>query len=146
MAKYGSSSVVVYLLDAPSTGASRNISNFLLTMGSLKLTSITEPSTAYGDSWEELLAAGMRKGEPVDLGGFCETDSTAGSFTMFYNNLPTSPAALPQGLVVAASTEKFFHADVYVTDFEVIAQVGKITQFKSRLAPTGACTWTTSTS
>lgn len=145
MAKYGSGSVTIYLEDAPA-GTSRNISNFILEAGGLKITSATEPSTAYGDTWEEILPAGLRKGEPIDLTGHMDTDSTAGSFKMFADNVADSPSDDTQALVVAASSEKFWHSEVYVTSFEIVSQVGKIVQFKSQLVPTGACTWTTSTS
>ncbi len=144
MAKYGSGSVAIYLTD--TGGTSRNISSFVLEQGGLKITSATEPSTPFGVSWEEALPAGMRKGEPIDLTGYLETDSTAGSFVMFYNALPDSPSDTTQALVVAASSERFFHAGVFATSFEVISQTGKVTRFKSQLQPSGACTWTTSTS
>jgi hypothetical protein len=57
MAKYGSGTVSIYLGGSPG-GSPVAIKDYVLEMGGLKITSVTEPTTAFGDSWEEHLPVG----------------------------------------------------------------------------------------
>ena len=99
-----------------------------------------EPSTAFGDAWEESLPSGLMKMEPLDLEGFWDTTATTGPHAVFQ-----APDDGPQDdgreLIVVFGDSKTMTVDVRLVSYEVMGIVGKITRFKASLLPTGTATW-----
>lgn len=140
MAKYGSASVTVTLDD--SAGTPRIVTGFVLTMGALKITNKTQPSTPFGVGWEEALATGMRKGEKVSLGGLLDDTALTGTFATM---IPTAADAVPgftRTLVVVIGGAKTFTAECILESGSAIPKVGALTEYAAELTPTGACAWT----
>ena len=137
--KYGSASVTISLEDAPG-GTARAITNFVMEMGGVKITSNTEPSTAFGDSWEEHIPVGMKKGDPITLKGQWDTTATTGPHVVLI-----APDDDPQDdgreLVLVFGDSKTMTMDVRLTSYNVLAQVGAVTVFEAELLPTGAMVW-----
>jgi len=144
MAKYGSGTVTIYLEGAPG-GTSYAIQDYILEMGGAKITSITEPTTAFGDSWEEHLPVGMSKAEPISLTGFFDDTATSGPHAIF-KDVDDGTTDDTRALVVGFGNTRYFHCDTRLTSYEVVGSVGKLTRFNAELLPTGTVTWTTSTS
>jgi hypothetical protein len=137
--KYGSQSITVTLEDAPG-GTARTITNFILTMGGIKITALTQPSHAFGDSWEEHTPTGMKKGDPITLTGFWDTTADTGPHVVFL-----SPDDGPQDdgreLVVGYGDSKIMTMDVRLISYAVLGKNGALTEFEAVLQPTGALTW-----
>ena len=137
--KYGSASVSVTLEDGPG-GTARDITNHILSMGGIKITSAMQRSDALGDSWEEHTPTGKRKLEPLTLEGFWDTTATTGPHVVLQ-----APDDGPQDdgreLVVIFGDSKTMTVDVRLVDYEVLATNSELTKFRSQLLPTGAATW-----
>ena len=137
--KYGSASVTISLEDGPG-GTARDITGFILTMGGIKITSNTQPSHAFGDSWEEHTPTGMRKGDPITLTGFWDTTATTGPHVVFI-----APDDGPQDdgreLIVVFGDSTTLTCDVRLVSYSVIGQNGQLSEFEAVLQPTGAMTW-----
>ncbi len=144
MSKFGSSAIKLFIEATPG-GTSYEVTDYILTMGSMKITSATEPSTAFGDSWEETIPAGLKRLEPFELEGHFEQTATSGAHAIFYD-VDDGPSDDGRGFVCQFSSNVNLHTDVRADSYELIGAVGKVTRFKSHLIPTGTVTWTTSTS
>lgn len=142
MAKYGSPSVTIALDDAPS-GTPVNIHGFVLEIGSVKITANTEPSTAFGDSWEENLPTAVRKVEELTLSGFLDDQASGPHATM------KDPDSAPNGgtrtLTIdfggGAGTNTQFDVEVHLTAYELQGTVNSLSRFTATLLPSGAGTW-----
>jgi len=137
--KYGSQSITVTLEDAPG-GTARTITQFILTMGGIKITALTQPSHAFGDSWEEHTPTGMKQGDPITLTGYWDTTLTTGPHVVFL-----SPDDGPQDdgreLVVVFGDSKTMTMDTRLISYAVLGKNGALTEFEAVLQPTGAMTW-----
>lgn len=137
--KYGSPSVTVSLEDGPG-GTARAITNFVMELGGVKITANTEPSTAFGDAWEEHVPTGVKKGDPIPIKGQWDTTATTGPHAVLI-----APDDDPQDdgreLVVVFGDSKTMTCDVRLTDYNVLGKVGSVTMFEATLLPTGAMVW-----
>src|SRR6185295_20111513 len=89
--KHSSSEITIAYDDGPG-GTPRTITSFILTMGSVKLTSNMEVSTAYGDTVTKMLPTGLQTIDPIDLEGFWDDTATTGPHVVFI-----APDTNPQG-------------------------------------------------
>ena len=136
--KHGSAEVTIALDD--SGGTPRTITNYVLTMGALKITAGLQPSTAYGDSWEEILMTGVKKGEPIQLGGLFDDTATTGPHVVM--GVPdSSPQASTRTLAIVVGNSKTFTAEGYITSYAVVAKEGALTEFDAVFHPTGSVAW-----
>jgi len=135
--KHGSAEVTITLDD--SGGSARTLTSYILTMGALKVTSHTQPSTAYGDSWDKVLLTGVQRGEPIQFSGFFDDTATTGPHVVFQPD--SSPQASTRTLTVVVGNSKSFSCEGYVTDYAVIGKVGALTEFQATYMPTGTVTW-----
>jgi len=136
--KHGSAEVTITLDDAG--GTPRTITNYVLTMGALKITSNSQPSTAYGDSWEEVLLTGVQKGDPIEFGGFFDDTPTTGPHVVLQPD--SSPQAATRTLAVVVGNSKTFTAEGFITEYAVLGKSGMLTEFQSKYVPSGQCAWT----
>lgn len=138
MANAPSSAVTVTLDD--SAGTPRVITGFVLTMGALKITNKTQPSTGLGDTWERKLANGIRAGEKVGLTGYVDNTADTGTWAVM---LVTDADAVPgftRSLSVLIMSGHTFTAETILEDAAIEAKVG-LCEYKSTLGPTGVCAW-----
>lgn len=139
MAKAPSSGVTCAIDD--SGGVSRVVTSFVMTMGALKITNKTQPSTAFGDSWEAKLATGMRAGNPFSLKGLVDTTADTGTFATM---IPGDGDAVPGftrtfSIVVGGKT---FAGECIIAEGAIEPKTGNNAEFTGNFEPTGACTWT----
>src|SRR5438094_9969740 len=115
--KHGSAEVTIALDDAG--GTPRTITNYILDMDALKITSGMQPSTAYGDAWEEILMTGVKAGQPIKLKGFFDDTATSGPHVVM--GVPdSSPQASTRTLTVVVGNSQTFTAEGYITAYAVV--------------------------
>jgi hypothetical protein len=140
MAKYGSPQLTVTLDD--SGGTPRVITGFVLTIGALKITNKTQPSTAFGKSWEEQLATGLRSGAPVGLTGLFDDTALTGTLaTMTVTDADAVPG-FTRTLAVGLGGGHVYTAEVVLADSSVVPKANNLTEFAGTLNPTGTITIT----
>lgn len=137
--KHGSSEITVTYDDGPN-GTGRAITNYVLTMGGVKITSNMQPSHALGDSWEESLPSGMKKMDPVTLTGYWDDTATTGPHVVFLEP-DDGPQDLTRSLVIVFGNSKTLSVETYLVSYEVLGKNGALTEFSAVIQPTGAATW-----
>lgn len=138
--KYGSQSITVTYDDGPG-GTGRAVTNFILEMGGVKITSITEPTHAFGDSWEEHTPVGLKRTEPITLSGFWDTTATTGPHAVFIDP-DDGPQDATRTLVVVFGDSKTFTTETRLTSYTVLGQNGNLTRFEAEIQPTASGDWT----
>lgn len=133
---YGSPSVTVTLDDAQG-GSGQAITNFVLELSGIKITQNFEPSTAFGDSWEESLPTAVGRLEDVTITGHWNTTALHG----YLNDPDNDPNSGSRTLVVVFGDSKTMTVEGWLMDYEVLAQVGQLTRFTVTFHPTGTPTW-----
>jgi hypothetical protein len=136
--KHGSAEITITYDDAG--GTPRTVTNFILTMGALKITSNTQASTAYGDSWEEMLPTGVSKADKIALHGYFDDTATTGPHVVF-GAPDTSPQAATRTLAVVVGNAKTFTTESYLVSYSVAGKNGNLTEFDAEIQPTGAAVW-----
>jgi hypothetical protein len=137
--KYGSASVTVTYDDGPG-GTGRAVTDHILSMGGVKITSAMEESTAFGDSWREFTPSGMATLEPITLEGFWDTTATTGPHVVFLTP-DDGPQDSTRTLVAVFGDSKTMTVETRLMSYEVVAQVGQLTRFRAELQPTAAAVW-----
>lgn len=137
--KHGSSEITIQFDDGPG-GTLRTITNFILTMGAIRLTSNMQASHAFGDSWEESLPTGMSKVDDITLTGFHDDTATTGPHVVFIAP-DTSPQASTRTLTIGVGNSKSFTVECYLMSYAVLGKNGNLTEFEAVIRPTGAGTW-----
>lgn len=137
--KYGSASITVSLDDAPG-GALTAITNHILTISGVKVTSAMQLSHAFGDSAEETTPSGMTKVEPITLTGFWDTTASTGPHVVL-GTPDDGPQDATRSFRVVFGDAKQFDVECRLVSYEVLAKNGAISEFSAVLQPTGAHTW-----
>lgn len=136
MAKFSSSGFTITLDD--SGGVARIVTQFVLTMGALKISNNTQKSTAFGDTWEKLLVTGIRQGAPIALTGILDDTANTGTFATM---IPTAADAVPgfvRNLVIAMGGGHTYTATVILTEGAVVPKTGNLADYSASLQPTGS--------
>jgi hypothetical protein len=128
--KHGSAEITITYDDAG--GTPRTMTAFILTMGSIKITSQMDPSTPYGANVLSKLPTGVSELADMDLEGFLDDTATTGPHTVF-GAPDTSPQATTRTLAVVVGNAKTWTSEGYLMEYEVLAQAGKLTRFKAKL-------------
>ena len=137
--KYGSASITITYDSSPG-GSGQVITNYVLTMGAIKIESNMTPSTAFGDSWEETLPVGMMKMAPITLTGFWDTTATTGPHVVFL--VPDDgPQDATRTLIIVVGDSKTMTVETYLQSYSVVGKVGALTEFEALIQPTGAAVW-----
>lgn len=141
LGKHSSSEVTFTLTDAQG-GTNRILTGFLLTMGPVKISSILQKSTAYGDAWEKLLPTGIQKLDPITITGFWDDSATPSPHTVLLSPdiLPNSAA---RALIITFSTGtvRTFTTTCWLESYAVIGKTGNLTEFAAVLILTSTGTW-----
>lgn len=136
MAKYGSNSLVIQI-DSTEGGSLVDISQYILTIGGVEVEAILQESHSFGDSWFEMLATGLRKMNPVVLGGFYDDTATTGPDAIF-KNVQDSPADGTRTLVITWGGSKTTTVEVWIQKYARRAVRNELTAFEVTLQPTGS--------
>lgn len=136
--KHSSSEITIALDDAG--GTPRTITNYILTMGALKITSNMQASHAFGDSWEESLPTGMQKVDDIQLTGFFDDTATSGPHVVM-NTPDSNPQGSSRTLAVVIGNSKTFTVECWVMSYAVLGKNGNLTEFDTVLHATGQATW-----
>jgi hypothetical protein len=111
-------------------------------MGGVKIVVENESSETFGDAWREFLATGMRSVPDITLGGHWDTTATTGPHVVFNPGAnDADPNAGTRTLVIVFGDSKTFTVETLVSEFEVAAEKGQLTQFRAVVRPTGAGVW-----
>lgn len=137
--KYGSSSITITYDDGPG-GTGQAVTNYVLTMGGVKITSNMEPSTAFGDAWEEHTPVGLKRLEVITLEGHWDTTATSGPHVVFLAP-DDDPADATRTLVIVFGDSKTMTVETRLVSYEVLGRVGALTRFRAEIQPTGTATW-----
>jgi hypothetical protein len=138
MSKYGSPQVTITLDD--SGGTPRLITQFVLTMGALKITNNTQVSTAYGDAWEKMLVTGLRKGTPIALGGIYDDTATVGTAATLVVTDADAVPGFTRTLSIVIGGGHTYLAEVILSDSSLVPKTGNLSDFAATLTPTGVIT------
>lgn len=137
MAKYGSSSVTINVDD--SGGVARDLTQYIRNEVLAEIESILTESHAFGDSWVEFLAVGLRKMGIITLEGFYDDTATSGPHVVL-SDLPTGPASITKTITIVWGGGKSVAIEAYIGKYARKAVPGALTMFTAQLQPTGAAT------
>lgn len=143
MSKYGSSSITISIDDAPG-GVLRDVTQHILTVSGIKIENILQPSHAFGDAWEEMLATGLARVPPLTFTGFFDDAATTGPHVVFrVNSADRSPSAATRTLTmaVAAGAGNSFSVEGHMASYEVLGKNGNLTEFAAVFQPSGSGAW-----
>lgn len=138
--KYGSQSITVSYDDGPG-GSLQAVTNHVLTMSGVKITSAQQLSHAFGDSAEETTPSGMTKIDPITMTGFWDTTPSTGPHAVF-GTPDDSPQDATRTLVLVFGDGKTFTVETRLVSYEVIGKNGALTEFAAVIQATGQHAWT----
>ena len=127
MAKYGSD-------DLEITFGGTSLKNYIDTINGFNIEAMLQEGHAFGDTWVEQLATGIKRADPLTVEGFYDDTVTTGPDAIL-NTLGTTIAII---ITYGASKTSTFSA--IVTSYNRTPVRGEITRFSATLTPTGAVT------
>lgn len=140
MAKYGSNSIVVEYDN--SGGTLQDITQHVLELSSVDIEIVLEESHAFGDSWVESLAVGLRKLADITLKGMYDDAASPAPDALFQGAIPTGPASATRTLKITFGGTKTVSVETHVMKYSRQPKRGEITKYEVVLRPTGAVTET----
>lgn len=138
MPKYGANSIVIKI-DSTEGGTLADISQYITSINGVEVEAILKESHSFGKAWFEHLATGMRKMNPVVLGGFYDDTATTGPNAIFVN-VQDSPADVSRTLEITWGGTKTTTVEVWIQKYSRQATRNELTQFEAILIPTAAVT------
>lgn len=94
----------------------------------------TEEATAFGDAWEQHISTGIKRAEPITVGGFYDDTATTGPDAKF-NVLGTTLT-----IVITWGGTKTSTFDAIAQRYQRIGSQGGMTRYVATLLPTGTIT------
>src|SRR5688572_31875270 len=98
-----------------------------------------EESHAFGDSWFESLATGMKQMADVVLGGFYDDTATTGPDALFVTTA-SGPSTSGTTLIITYGSTKTTSVSTFIVKYRRTLALGKLHGFEVTLRPTGAVT------
>lgn len=134
MAQYGSNSITISFDD--SGGSLRDMSNYIREFNGVTLEAILAESQAFGDSWFEAVATGMKKVEDITIGGYYDDTASTGPNVVFnaVGNTTT------RTLTVAWGGGKSTSVETVIQKYGRIPVLNDLTKFSVTVRPTGLVT------
>ena len=138
MAKYGSNSLIVAVDN--SSGTPVTMTNYITSIGNVTVEALLQETTAFGDSFVEQLSTGMRRAEPIVLGGLY--DDTSGGPDSVFNDVASGPAdtASTRTITITWGGSKTTACEAIITNYTRTATRGELTAYEVTLTPTGTVT------
>lgn len=100
----------------------------------LSIEAMTELATAFGDTWESHLFAGVKRAEPITVGGYYDDTAATGPDAKF-NVLGTTLT-----IVITWGGAKTSSFSAIAKKYDRIAKVGSMTRYIATILPTGTIT------
>lgn len=139
MAKFGSPSVTVNIDD--SGGTARDVTQYIREMNGIEIEAVTDPTHAFGDSWEEHTGTGLSKISDLQLKGWYDDTATSGPHVVF-RTLDTSPSAATRTVAIAfGGTNGTATYEARCMKYKVTGKVGNLTEFEATMRATGSLAW-----
>lgn len=140
--KHGSSEITISIDDAPG-GSLQAMTQHILTIGGAKIENVTQPSHAFGDSWEEMLATGFARVPQITVTGYFDDTATTGPHTVFQvKTADRSPQASTRTVALGFGNSTSFGGEAIMASYEVLGKNGALTEFAAVIQPVGAWAWT----
>ena len=136
MAKYGSSSVTVTLDD--SGGTARDLSQYIISLGGIKINAGMVESTGMGDSWKEHLSTGMRATDDITIEAWY--DDAASTTDAVLGDVANGPADQQKTLVVTYGASKTTTTEGWIVDYERVLERESLHIVRATFRPSGAAT------
>lgn len=137
MAKYGSNSIVVEI-DVTEGGALTDISQYVTDLDGVEVEAILMESHSFGDAWFEHLATGLRRMNPVTVGGFF--DDVASGPNAIFIGVQDSPADASRTFKVTWGGTKTTTVEVWIQKYTRRPVRNELTRYEAVLQPTGSVT------
>lgn len=142
--KHGSAEWTISCDDAQG-GTLRAITPYVTSIGGVKITALTQVTTAFGDTWVRNSPTGLKKVEPLQIGGFFDDTATVGPHVVFLTpdtTLYDGTTATSRTLtLVVANTPKTFTVEVILTAYNVLGKNGNLTEYQADLLPVTSGAW-----
>lgn len=136
MAKYGPSSVAITLDD--SGGTARNLSQYIISIGGIKINAGMVDSTGFGDSWAESLSTGLRSMDDITIEAWY--DDTSNTTDAVLGDVANGPADQQKTLVVTYGASKTTTVEGWITDYERVLDKDSLHIVRATFRPSGAAT------
>jgi len=136
VAKYGPSSVSLVLDD--SGGTARDLSQYLISLGGVKVTAGMVDSTGFGDSWAESLSTGMRSMDDLTIEAWY--DDTANTTDAVLGDVANGPADQQKTLVLTYGGSKTTTVEGWIVDYERVLDKDSLHIVRANFRPSGAAT------
>ena len=136
MSKYGSDDVTIQVDD--SGGSLVDLSNYIDTINDLAISADTQETHAFGDSWLEHLATGLKRMDDVTLEGFYDDTASTGPHVVL--NGDGAALGATRTLKVTIGGGKYVQCETIITKYTRKPNRGELTRFTAVLRPTGAVT------
>jgi hypothetical protein len=141
MAKYGSASLVITFDDAPG-GTPRIITPYVLTIGGVKVESITQQSNPFGTSNQSNTPVGVTKVDDIPMSGLFDDTAILGPHVMFkVQAADIAPASVGRVLVINTGGG-IFTITVHLVSYEVLAKNNNLTEYAALVRQKSAGVWT----
>lgn len=137
--KHGSSEITISYDDLPG-GTLRDMTNYVTELGGVKITSNMQASTAFGDTWEEMLPSGVKKMDAITVKGFFDDTASTGPHVVF-GDPDDSPQDATRTLTIVFGNSKQVSVETRLVSYAVTGKVGSLTEFEASIQPTGAAVW-----
>lgn len=141
--KHGSSEVTISCDDAQG-GTLRAVTPYVTTVSGIKITAASQLITAFGDTWDKNSPTGVKKVEPITLGGFFDDTATVGPHVVFLTPDTTiydGTTATSRTFTIVFGNSKTFTVECLLSSYEVMGKNGNLTEYQAVLTPTGTGTW-----
>ena len=129
MAKYSSKDLTI-------TYGGTDMTQHVRSINGVDIEAILEESHSFGDTWFESLSTGMKRMNPIELGGLYDDTATTGPDAKF------GPTALgtSASLVITWGGTKTTTVTAFVAKYSRGAQLGALTNYSVTLQPSGTVT------
>lgn len=138
MAKYGSNSLVIEI-DSTEGGSLTDISQYITDIDGVEVEALLQESHSFGDAWFEQLATGIRRMNPITLGGFYDDTASTGPNAIFVN-VQDSPADQTRTFKITWGGTKTTTVEVWIQKYRRAPVRNELTRFQVTLVPTGSVT------
>lgn len=130
--KYGSGSVTI-TIDDGQAGTGRVVTANVTSLQGVKITALTQVSTAYGDTIVKQLPTGLKEYADLEIEGWWDTTATTGTHAVF-GDPDDDPNAGTRTAAIVFGDSKTWTTECYLKEYEAIATVGQLHRFRARLA------------
>ena len=144
MAKREFTTFIFRVTTSSGTTALVNLSDYIDTINGVNLEAVLQESHAAGDAWAEQLYTGLRRLNPVVVGGFYDDQAagvaTGGPHTLFGQS---TDLGAERECEIDFGASDIVHFDYLLRRYDRRPTRSELTRFEAELQPTGAVTTAT---